>query len=86
MARHGVLTPTGAVRAVWSLVMVLVMAVLVAGGGIAYTRHVQQQADRRWCDLLGTLDQPRVPPTTARGRAVQDQIHRLHGQLGCGRR
>lgn len=45
--RARVLTATGAFRAWWSLVMVLVVAVLVGLGNIAYTNHVQQQATRR---------------------------------------
>lgn len=80
------ITQTGALRAWWSMLMILVVAVLVAGAGIVYTRHVQHQADQRWCDLLATLDQPSQPATTERGRVVQQQIHRLRSELGCGRK
>lgn len=41
------LTSTGAFRAWWSLVIVLVVAVLIALGNVAYTNHVQRQADQR---------------------------------------
>ena len=90
----GVLTPTGAFRAWWSLLMVLVAAVLVAGSGVFYTNHVQRQeqqrqeqtrreADRRWCALMASLDQPQEPATTERGRVIQKQIHQLRRDLGC---
>jgi len=43
MQAHGILTPTGAIRAWWSLLMVLVAAALITGAGWAYTLHVQGQ-------------------------------------------
>lgn len=75
----------------------LLVGVLFVGsliGSVAYTRHVQSTADRRqaelrvqsnqrWCPLLGSLDQPEVPATTERGRAVQEQIHQLRVETGC---
>jgi hypothetical protein len=70
----------------YALVMILasVAALLsVVVVSVAYTRHVQQQADHRWCSLLGTLDSPSVPTTTDRGRVVQQQIHTLRVQLEC---
>lgn len=82
--RDRVLTTTGAFRAWWSLVIVLVVAVLIAGAGVFYTNHVQRQSDRRWCDLLESLDQPNSPPTTARGAEIQRQIHELRRELRCG--
>lgn len=80
------MTPTGALRAWWSLFIVLVTAALIAVAGIVYTTHVQRQSDRRWCSLLESLDQPDVPATTERGRRVQEQIHVLRRDLGCGLR
>lgn len=40
-------TETGAFRAWWSLVVVLVTAVLITVGNVAYTNHVQRQAEKR---------------------------------------
>lgn len=85
---RGVLTPTGAVRAWWSLFMVLIAAVLVAGACVLYVRHVQQEADHRWCELFATLDRP-VPSTIqdpvqrARSERAQQQFHKLRVELGC---
>lgn len=81
----------------YAMAMSLLVGVLFVGsliGSVAYTRHVQQvadrrqaelraQSDRRWCPLLGSLDQPDVPATTERGRAVQQQIHTLRIESGC---
>jgi hypothetical protein len=89
-----VLTPTGAIRASWAVLMVLLSSVLVAAACIVYTGHVARQteqrqdrarmeADQRWCPLLDALDQPRVPPETERGRQIQREIHRLRTQTGC---
>lgn len=79
-----ILTPTGALRAWWALMMVLIAAVLISSAGVVYTNRVQREADKRWCALLITLDDPQVPPTTERGRRVQIQIHQLRHRLGCG--
>lgn len=40
---HGILTPTGALRAWWAVMMVVVMAVLITAAGWLYTLHVQGQ-------------------------------------------
>lgn len=84
--RARLLTETGAFRAWWSLVVVVASALMVAGACIVYTGHAQRQADRRWCELLITLDQPAQPPTTDRGREIQRQLHELRGEMGCGER
>lgn len=69
----------------WSVFLALLTTVAVSVAGVLYTTYAQHQADLRWCELLATLDQPQQPPTTERGRLVQEQIHRLREQLGCGR-
>ena len=79
-----VLTSTGAFRAWWSLVVVLLVAVLIAVGGVVYTNHAQRRSDQRWCALLSSLDQPDAPPTTDRGARIQEQIHELRRDLRCG--
>lgn len=82
--RTRVLTQTGAVRAWWSLFMVLVAAIVVALGSVAYTGHTQEQADRRWCELLETLDNPTAPPPeTPRGAEIQREVRQLRSDLGC---
>ncbi|TYK45142.1 hypothetical protein [Actinomadura decatromicini] len=78
-----VLTQTGAFRAWWSLVIVLVVAVFIAGSSVFYTNREQRQSDQRWCALLASLDQPQAPATTERGRVIQAQIHELRVDLGC---
>lgn len=76
------------------MVMSLIVGVFFVAslvGSVAYTRHVQQQADRRWCALFQTLDRP-VPPTIRdpvqrqRSQTSQRQFHRLRVDLGCVKR
>ncbi|MFC5744844.1 hypothetical protein [Actinomadura rugatobispora] len=41
------MTPTGALRARWSVLMVLVTAVLITLANVAFTSYVQRQGDQR---------------------------------------
>ena len=81
---HRVLTPTGAFRAWWSVVMLLLVAILIAVFSIGYTAYEQRQSDQRWCPLLSIVDQPNRPPAqtpeAAQGRL---ELHRLRHDLGC---
>lgn len=81
---NGIFTPTGALRAKWAILMVLVAAVLAAGSSWIYTAHQQRESDQRWCALLATLDTPGAPAETERGRQIQRQVHELRRSLGCG--
>lgn len=74
------------------LVMVCVSLVALAGINIAYTSYVdgqraeaEREADKRWCDLLTTLDSAysATPPTTAVGRNVADAVRKLRLSLQC---
>lgn len=52
-------------------------------------RIAQQESDQRWCALLGDLDdayQGPPRPTTALGRKVAEEIHRLRVGFGCPER
>jgi hypothetical protein len=82
-------------RAWYSVMVILVGAVLLAFVNGAYTNYVQHQSEQRfrravelsqqrWCDLLNSLDHPEVPSTTERGKQIQLQIHELRLGLGCG--
>lgn len=66
------------VLALSGLALVAVMVV-----NVAYSKHVQEQADRRWCSLLASLDTNDPPATTERGRVVQRQLHQLRLDLDC---
>ncbi|MBT2213452.1 hypothetical protein [Actinomadura sp. NEAU-AAG7] len=66
--------------------MALIVGVLFVGSllfSVGYTRHVSQEADRRWCALLESLDAPWTPATTERGKEIQRQVHTLRRDLGC---
>lgn len=77
-------------RPMWALVMFAAMFVALSVAGIAYTGHERRQSDKRWCDLLTTVDQPDRPiPSTgdsqrdAANRKAQQQLHQLRIDLGC---
>lgn len=83
---HPFLTKTGAIRAWWSLLMVLVAAVVVGVACITYTSHVQQQSDARFCPVLILSDRPAVrPPQTPDEVKARQALHKLRLDLGCGR-
>lgn len=86
MGPRGPLTPTGALRAPWAVLMILVTGVMIAVGGIMYTTHNQRVADRRWCELLRALSNPTPQPDTPRGRDLLSEYRRLHREFGCGDR
>jgi hypothetical protein len=86
------LVVTQAKRAAKALLIVFVTFMIVAGIGIVYISRVdeararaEREADRRWCQLLITLDDANVstPPETEFGRAIAVRIHELRTQLGC---
>lgn len=67
-------------------VIVASFGILVVAG-IFYTGSVQHQSERKWCDLMVTLDdsyRPNYDKLTGPGKAIADQIHRLRGEFGCG--
>lgn len=79
------LTPTGAVRAWWALLMVITSALVCVGLSVAYTAHTQRRSDQQWCDLLRGIDQP-LPsnsPTTPRQRQFVETVHKLRVDKGC---
>lgn len=87
-------TQTGALRARYAILMVLVVAVIVSAAGVVYTNRVQRQADARymrqqnvadarWCALFALLDPQGAPPTTERGQLVAAQIRRLSAEFRC---
>ena len=79
----------------YSVLVILVVAVVAIFLNGLYTNRVQHQSEQRfrravelsqqrWCDLLNSLDHPETPSTTERGRQIQRQIHDLRLGLGCG--
>jgi len=82
------LTPTGAMRAWWAIVITIVALVVAVLLSIGYTVDRQRRSDQRWCDLLGALIQPQptTPPATPqeqRGRLVTEKIRQLYKEFGC---
>ena len=73
-----------ATRWMYALLAAFVVAAAMMFTNLYYTAYEQRKSDQRWCALLASLDQPQVPATTERGRQVQQQIHQLRHDLGCG--
>lgn len=48
--------------------------------------RVERESDRRWCQLLTTLDDAyrAAPPQSETGRRLATDIHKLRQDLGCG--
>jgi hypothetical protein len=87
-------TATGALRARYSVLIVLATAILIGIAGWVYTNHVQrqadaryahqqEQADARWCALFALLDPEGAPPTTERGQLVAKAIRDLREDFRC---
>lgn len=79
-----IFTPTGALRARWAVLMVLVVAVLISLSGIFYTGYVQRENNRKWCDVMTTLDRQTTPANSPQAVDFRRKIHRLRLGLGCG--
>jgi len=79
----GPLTPTGALRAWYSIGVVLVAAVLVVVMCVVYIGHVQERADRRWCVMLAIQAAESPEPSTPRGKSTQAEAQRLSQTLDC---
>ena len=77
----------------WLVLVTVVLSMLALGiAGVSYTSYVdgkreaaEREADRRWCELLSTLDEAysAVPPTSELGRRVAAQIRKLRGDFNC---
>lgn len=87
-----ILTPTGAMRA-WATILLLIVGFgLALGLTIAYVgkvdraaEHRNQERSREICGLITVLDDAyaETPPTTPVGRHLADEIHRYRMRLGC---
>lgn len=78
----------------WLLLATVVASMLLVGlAGVVYIGHVdnrraaaERESDRRWCDLLVTMDDAYTsgsPPSTDVGKRVASAVHVLRVQLGC---
>lgn len=78
----------------WMTLVSIVLSVMgLALAGVLYTGYVdghreaaERESDRRWCDLLVTLDDAYTSgpqPTTDVGKRVASAVHVLRVQLGC---
>lgn len=78
-------TPTGAIRA-WATVLMLILGFGAALGlTIGYTARSVHRSDQQWCEVLRTIDVP-LPsgtPASPRARKFATDVHRLRVSKGC---
>ena len=77
----------------WVVLVTVVLSMMgLAVTGVSYTSYVdseresaERDADRRWCQLLVTLDEAysTVPPASEIGHRVAGAIHTLRIELDC---
>ena len=77
----------------WMVLVIVVLSMLAVGlAGVGYTGYVdgereaaEREADKRWCQLLVTLDEAysAATPTTDVGRKVAAAVHTLRVSLKC---
>lgn len=74
------------------LAAVVVSLLLTAVAGVVYTNwsigqqnRAERENDRRWCELLTTLDDAyqASPPQSPAGRQLAADVHKLRAELGC---
>lgn len=67
------------------LLGVILLSIILTGClAIVYTGYSQQRSDRRWCDLLHTLNAPGQPaPESERGKQIQRQLRQLERDFHC---
>jgi hypothetical protein len=87
-----ILTPTGAIRAWASVLMLIAGFGLALGLTVGYVKHVDHMAEQRnlersreICGLITVIDDAyqQTPPTTPVGQHLADEIHRYRQRLGC---
>jgi hypothetical protein len=78
--RHGVMRPGW----YWWAAMIA-SSLLAALGAVGVALHTQAESERKWCSVVGTLDDSyrRQPPTTPTGMSVAKSIHDLRRELHC---
>jgi hypothetical protein len=81
-----IFTQTGALRARWAVLVVLVVAIAISVVNVAYTGHLQRQSDQRWCPLLIIADRPNParPAQTPDEIEARRVLHQLRLDLRCG--
>lgn len=78
-------TPTGAMRAWWAVMVSILSLGAAVGLSIGYTARAVHKSDQQWCDLLRGIDNP-LPsnsPATERARKFAGTVHRLRVGKGC---
>jgi hypothetical protein len=70
---------------VWKVLGALAAFAALVTFSILYTNHVQRVSDRRWCELIPSLDDRYQSLDTKDPDAIRfrDQVHRINESLPC---
>lgn len=76
---------TGRFRQSYVFVVMFVAFFILAGGGYAYTNHVQEVSDHQWCEVLkiSLTSIPSSPPPTAQQIRGRELLTKLARDKGC---
>lgn len=69
----------------WSLAVVYFTLLVIAVGNVVYTQHVDHESNRKWCELIMSLDNAykEAPPQTPTGIKIAQDVARLRVNLDC---
>jgi hypothetical protein len=69
----------------YSLVAVVVSMILLTVLGAWYTNRTAAESERKWCELLGVMDEAysSSPPRTEIGRQLARAMNKLRSDFGC---
>lgn len=71
----------------YSFLMIYVSMAALGVGSVLYSHHVAQESEKKWCSLIGTLNEgySRGNPTTPIGQKLKSDFAALNRDLGCDR-
>lgn len=63
----------------------MVVSATFSGLALALALHANAESDRKWCSIVGTLDESwrESPPTSPSGKNLAGDIRRLREELRC---
>ncbi|MEO3922721.1 hypothetical protein ABGB07_02380 [Micromonosporaceae bacterium B7E4] len=72
-------------KAGWSMAMMFLFAALVGAGSILYANHVAADSERKWCNVVTTMDDAyrAAPPVSPIGQKLARDIGTLRSEFHC---
>lgn len=73
-------------RSLWySIIMSYLCGIAITTGALVYMKHVDNESNRKWCDIAITLDEgyKKIPPQSEVGRRIAADMHKLRNDFEC---